>query len=302
MVSGALAGGLLLPDRLIFRFCVFSRVLTGEGDANDPWLRSSPARASPSGLSGFGHRRYRCPMAPSPNEKARKVAAAAKPVSITVGDGKVSGLWLRPPDAIAAMVIAHGAGAGMNQRFLEATALGLADRSVATLRYQFPYMEAGRGRPDSPAVATSAVRAASEAAAKLGDGLPLFAGGKSFGGRMTSTAESEKHLDGIGGLFFLGFPLHAPGKHTDERGEHLKSVKIPMLFLQGTRDDFAKLELLEPLVKKLGRKATLKTFDGADHSFHVPKTSGKTDSGILTELLDTLVEWASRLVAGPQPL
>ncbi len=226
---------------------------------------------------------------------------AAKPVTISVGDGKVSGLWLRPPDAIAAMVIAHGAGAGMNQRFLEAAAHGLAERSVATLRYQFPYMEAGRGRPDSPRVATATVRAASAAAVGLGDGLPLFAGGKSFGGRMTSTAESEEHLDGVSGLFFLGFPLHAPGKHSDERGEHLKSVKIPMLFLQGTRDDFARLELLEPLVKKLGRKATLRTFEGADHSFHVPKTSGKTDSGILAELLDTAVEWAKNAAAGPKP-
>ena len=238
-------------------------------------------------------------MARSPIAKPAKLAA--KPVSISVGDGKVSGLWLRPPDATAAMIIAHGAGAGMNQRFLEATALGLAERNVATLRYQFPYMEAGRARPDSPAVATAVVRAACQAAAGLADGLPLFAGGKSFGGRMTSTAESEEHLDGISGLFFLGFPLHAPGKHSDERGEHLKSVKIPMLFLQGTRDDFAKLELLEPLVKKLGRKATLRTFDGADHSFHVPKTSGKSDSEILTEVLDTAVEWAKSVAAGPKP-
>jgi predicted alpha/beta-hydrolase family hydrolase len=188
----------------------------------------------------------------------------------------------------------------MNQRFLEAAAMGLAERSVATLRFQFPYMEAGRGRPDSPAVATAAVRAAAGEAARLANGLPLFAGGKSFGGRMTSTAESETHLEGVSGLFFLGFPLHAPGKASSERGEHLKAVKIPMLFLQGTRDDFAKLEQLEPVVKGLGRKATLRLFEGADLSFHVPKTSGRTDAEILTELLDTTAEWAQRLAAGPR--
>jgi predicted alpha/beta-hydrolase family hydrolase len=216
---------------------------------------------------------------------------AADPVAIPVAEGTVSGLWLAPKDARAVCVVAHGAGGGMRQRFLEAAATGMADRGLASLRYQFPYMEAGRARPDTPKTATATVRDAVAFAATLAPGLPLFAGGKSFGGRMTSTAEAEAHLDGVRGLFFLGFPLHPPGKPSDERGVHLASVGIPMLFLSGTKDDFATLPLLEPQVARLGDSATLKLFESADHSFHVPKASGSTDAATLAAVLDALAGW-----------
>lgn len=222
---------------------------------------------------------------------------AADLVSIPVGDGTVSGLWLAPAKPKAVCVMAHGAGGGMRQRFLEAAAKGMAERGLASLRYQFPYMEAGRGRPDSPKVAATAVRAAVAAAAGRADGLPLFAGGKSFGGRMTSTAESEAHLDGVRGLFFLGFPLHPPGKPSDERGVHLASVGIPMLFLSGTKDDFATLSLLEPQVARLGGLATLRLFQNADHSFHVAKGGGATDAETLAAVLDALAGWIDDVLA-----
>jgi len=222
---------------------------------------------------------------------------AADLVSIPVGDGTVSGLWLAPDRPKATCVIAHGAGAGMRHRFLEATAKGLAARGLASQGYQFPYMEAGRGRPDTPKVATSAVLAAVAAAGTPAPGVPLFAGGKSFGGRMTSTAEAEAHLDGVQGLFFLGFPLHPPGKPSDERGLHLASVGIPMLFLSGTKDDFATLQLLEPQVARLGEHATLRLFQDADHSFHVPKASRTTDSETLDAVLDALAAWIDAILA-----
>jgi len=222
---------------------------------------------------------------------------AADLVSIPVGDGTVSGLWLGPERPKAVCVVAHGAGAGMRHRFLEAAARGLAARGLASLRYQFPYMEAGRGRPDTPKVATSAVRAAVAAAGDLAPGVPLFAGGKSFGGRMTSTAEAEAHLEGVRGLFFLGFPLHPPGKPSDERGVHLASVGVPMLFLSGARDDFATLPFLEPQVARLGTMATLRLFQDADHSFHVPKASGTTDAATLDAVLDALAGWIDAVLA-----
>ena len=211
------------------------------------------------------------------------------------GSGKVSGLLTAPRGARACLVLAHGAGAGMKHPFLAAVAAGLAKRGVATLRYQFPYMERGSKRVDAPKVAHAAVRAAVATAARKLPKAALFAGGKSFGGRMTSQAQAEVPLDGVRGLAFLGFPLHAPGKPSAERGEHLLEVTLPMLFLQGSRDDFAKLELLRPLVVRVG--ATLRVFEHADHSFHVPKKSGRTDAAVMTELLDVLAGWMQAAVA-----
>ncbi len=222
---------------------------------------------------------------------------ASKPLTFPVGDGIVSALLDAPAKPRAGYVLAHGAGAGMAHPFLAKVAAGLAERGIATFRYQFPYMERKSGRPDSPKVAHAAVRAAVGEAGKRLKDVPLFAGGKSFGGRMTSQAEAEAPL-GVAGLAFLGFPLHAPGKPSDERAAHLDDVKVPMLFLQGTRDDFADLSLLKPLVKRLGKRATLHLFDDADHSFHVRKASGRTDADVMEELLDTLVGWMDGCLKG----
>jgi predicted alpha/beta-hydrolase family hydrolase len=196
----------------------------------------------------------------------------------------------------ACFVLAHGAGAGMKHPFLAAVANGLAERGIATLRYQFPYMERGSKRPDPPKIAQAAVRAAVSEAAKQLPGIPLFAGGKSFGGRMTSQAQAEAPLPGVRGLAFLGFPLHAPGKPSDERGEHLSRVEIPMLFLQGSRDEFATLDLLQPLIERLAPRATLKLFEGADHSFHVPARTGRRDSDVMAELVAQLADWIGRSI------
>src|SRR5216110_9278 len=204
--------------------------------------------------------------------------------------GEVSGLLLRPKDARLLYVLAHGAGAGMRHPFLESIAQRLAARGIATLRYQFPYMERRAGRPDSPAIAAATVRAVVAEAARVAPGLPLVAGGKSFGGRMTSTAQAEEPLPGVWGLVFLGFPLHPPGRPADARAEHLARVQIPMLFLQGTRDDFADLKLLQPVVKRLGDRATLHLVDGGDHSFHVLKRSGRTDAAVMDEIADAIEE------------
>lgn len=217
-------------------------------------------------------------------------------VSIPVGGGSVSGLLQIPAEAIAAYVIAHGAGAGMNHSFLVHIADGLAERGIGTLRYQFPYMEKGSKRPDRPEVARETVRAAVAEAGRWFPDLPLFAGGKSFGGRMTSQAQAESPLPQTHGLVFLGFPLHAPGRPSDERAEHLAGVQIPMLFLQGTRDEFASLKLLEPVVERLGKRATLRLFEHADHSFHVPARSGRKDADIRSEMLDTIVDWIRALL------
>jgi len=194
-------------------------------------------------------------------------------------------------DAFACCVLAHGAGAGMNHPFMAAVAQGLAARGISTLRYEFPYMERGSKRPDAPAVAHARVREAVADAARRAPGLPLFAGGKSFGGRMTSQAQSAEALPGVRGLVFLGFPLHAPGKPSDERAAHLAQVKVPMLFLQGSRDEFATLDLLQPVVKKLGKLATLELFDDADHSFHVPARTGRKDADVREELLGKAARW-----------
>ena len=203
----------------------------------------------------------------------------------------VSGLLQLPPQATACYVMAHGAGAGMTHAFLSAVADGLCRRRVATLRYQFPYMEQGSKRPDRPALAHATVRAAVGAAARLAPALPLFAGGKSFGGRMTSQAQAEAPLPGVRGLIFLGFPLHPANKPSDERALHLSRIRIPMLFLQGTRDALADMTLLAATVERLGDIATLIAIDGADHSFHVPARSGRTDTQVLADALDALVTW-----------
>src|SRR5688572_9221777 len=214
-------------------------------------------------------------------------SATAQSVTINVSDTqRVSGLLQVPPNARACYVMAHGAGAGMSHSFMAAVADGLAERGIATLRYQFLYMEQGSKRPDSPKLAHAAVRAAVlETARRLPD-LPLFAGGKSFGGRMTSQAQAASPLAGVRGLVFFGFPLHPPGKPSNERAKHLFDVSIPMLFLQGTRDEFADLRLLEPLGEQLGPRATLKLFQEADHSFHVPARTGRKDFEVRGELLD----------------
>ena len=221
-------------------------------------------------------------------------APKAEPVSIALKAGKVSGLIVAPKDARACYVMAHGAGAGMAHPFMAAVAAGLAERGIATVRYQFPYMEAGGKRPDPPAVAHAAVRAAVDAARKRFPKLPLFAGGKSFGGRMTSQAQAAAPLPGVRGLVFFGFPLHPAGKPAAERGEHLLQVGCPMLFLQGTRDELAETSLLRALIDRLGDRATLELVDGADHSFHVPARSGLTDAQVRAGLLDALLRWVDQ--------
>jgi predicted alpha/beta-hydrolase family hydrolase len=189
----------------------------------------------------------------------------------------------------------------MTHQFLEKTANGLAERGINTLRYQFPYMENRQGRPDSPPVARGAVRAAAAEAARQFPTLPLFAGGKSFGGRMSSQAQGESPMPGVRGLVFLGFPLHPPGRPSQERAEHLSKVEIPMLFLQGTRDEFADTALLKQVVERLGKRATLHPFAEADHSFHVPKRTGRTDPEIMAEALDAIAQWIDQALAHPSP-
>ena len=223
-------------------------------------------------------------------------AATELRFSVAETSGEVSALLARPPDARLLYVLAHGAGAGMRHTFLESIAQRLAEHGIATLRYQFPYMERRAGRPDPPAVAAATVRAAVTEAARVAPGLPLVAGGKSFGGRMTSTAQAEAPLPGVRGLVFLGFPLHPPGRPGDSRAEHLAQVEIPMLFLQGDRDEFADLMLLEPVVKRLGDRATLHLVEGGDHSFKVLKRSGKQAEDVMTELVATIDRWATKLL------
>jgi predicted alpha/beta-hydrolase family hydrolase len=224
------------------------------------------------------------------------MSANPQPVTIAVDDAqRVSGLLQVPPKAYACYVMAHGAGAGMAHPFMASFANHLAERDIATLRYQFPYMERGSKRPDSPKLAQATVRAAVAAAARLVPELALFAGGKSFGGRMTSQAQAASLLSGVRGLVFLGFPLHPPGPPSDERGAHLFDVQIRMLFLQGTRDEFADMALLKALVGKLGARATLKLLEDGDHSFHVPARTGRKDSEVRVEMADAMAEWVVTL-------
>ncbi len=226
-------------------------------------------------------------------------AAGPHKLDIAVGNaGSVSALLIRPQQARACFVFAHGAGAGMTHPFMEAAAQGLSERGVATLRYQFPYMEKGSKRPDPPATAQAAVRAAVTEAGRCCAGLRLIAGGKSFGGRMTSQAQAVSPLPDVHGLAFLGFPLHPAGKPSSDRANHLADIKIPMLFMQGTRDNLAELGLLEPVVKRLGPSASLHRVEGADHSFHVPARSGRNDREVLSEILDAFAGWIAAIAAG----
>lgn len=221
----------------------------------------------------------------------------AKPISITIDPTlKVSGLWQKAPSPQACFVLAHGAGAGMTHPFMAAIADGLAKRHIATLRYQFLYIERGSKRPDPPKLAQAAVRAAVAEASRLQPDVLLVAGGKSFGGRMTSQAQSVEPLPRVSGLVFLGFPLHPTGRPSKDRAEHLFNVHVPMLFLQGMRDTLADLAELKPLCDALRAYATLKLFPDADHSFHVPARSGRTDAEVLDELLDVLASWIQTLV------
>ena len=223
--------------------------------------------------------------------------ASPQPVTIAIDDAqRVSGLLQAPPEARACYIMAHGAGAGMTHPFMAATANELAERGIATLRYQFPYMEQGSKRPDTPKLAQATVRAAVAEASRLLPELALFAGGKSFGGRMTSQAQAASPLSGVRGLVFLGFPLHPAGRPSDERGAHLLAVQIPMLFMQGTRDQLADLQLLQTHVGQLGARATLKLFQDADHSFHVPARTGRKDSDIMVEMSDALADWIGKAI------
>jgi hypothetical protein len=224
-------------------------------------------------------------------------AGAALPLTIGIdAERRVSGLLLAPREARACYVLAHGAGVGISHPFMEMAATGLAARGIATLRYQFPYMEQGGRRPDPPKLAQATVRAAVAEAVRLRPELPLIAGGKSFGGRMTSQAQAASPLPHVRGLVFLGFPLHAPGKPSEERALHLFEIKIPMLFLQGTRDALADVVLMRKLARGLGSRATLVLLEDADHSWHVPARSGRKDASIMEEALDALASFAGTLI------
>jgi predicted alpha/beta-hydrolase family hydrolase len=224
--------------------------------------------------------------------------AHSKPVDIHVDNAnRVSGILIAPERSKACFVVAHGAGAGMLHPFMVSLANDLAAREIATLRYQFPYMERQGRRPDPPAICHATVRAAVAAAGALVPSLPLIAGGKSFGGRMTSQAQAAQALPQVRGLIFLGFPLHPPKQPSDSRGEHLSKVQIPMLFLQGTRDEFAELTLLDPFVKRLGSRAALRLLADADHSFRVPSRSTLTNGQVNDEMLTALTTWVEAVAA-----
>jgi uncharacterized protein len=217
-------------------------------------------------------------------------------VTVDVGDGiAVSGLLQNPPGARACLVLAHGAGAGMDHPFMAAVANQLAALGVATLRYQFPYMEKKSRRPDPPGLCRATIAAAVASAGKLLPMVPLFAGGKSFGGRMTSQAQAAKPLPSVRGIYFLGFPLHPPGEPSTARAQHLFKIRIPLLFLQGTRDSFAEPGLLQPLVEELGSAATLVPFQDADHSFHVPARTGRSDVQVQAQVVEALAAWTVSL-------
>lgn len=220
-------------------------------------------------------------------------------LTLSIGaDLRVSGIFDRPDSARALFVLAHGAGAGMAHPSMQAVAEGLAAHRIASLRYQFPYMERGSRRPDPPALCHATVRAATAAAARLAPDLPLIAGGRSFGGRMTSQAQSLLPLPGVRGLVFLAFPLHPAGKPGTDRAAHLREIGIPMLFIQGTRDELAQRSLLEPVVDSLGARATLHLLDDADHAFHVPARSGRRDAEVRQEALSALRQWLDGLAIG----
>jgi predicted alpha/beta-hydrolase family hydrolase len=223
------------------------------------------------------------------------VKATSLKFEASKSSGKVSALLLKPESARWLLVFAHGAGAGMRHAFMEAISERLAGQGIATFRYQFPYTEKGSKRPDPKGILLSTVRSAIAKAIEVADGLPLLAGGKSMGGRMTSTALAEEPNEQVKGIIFFGFPLHPPGAPSTGRAAHLSDVQQPMLFLQGTRDPLADLALLKPVCKQLGRMATLHIIDGADHSFHVLKSSGRSDGEALDEMAATVQNWAERL-------
>ncbi|MEJ2616285.1 MAG: dienelactone hydrolase family protein [Ignavibacteriaceae bacterium] len=209
----------------------------------------------------------------------------------TRSSGNVSAVLMTPEDAKYLLVLAHGAGAGMNHPFMEMLSVKLVEKNFAVFRYQFPYFEKGRRSPDPPNILSATVRSAVEAASNKIKGLPVYAGGKSLGGRMTSTAASKEALPNVKGIIFFGFPLHAPGRPSSDRAEHLFKVNVPILFLQGTRDKLADLNLLKPVIKKLKDKAELHIIEGADHSFHVLKSSGRTDEQVIEEMAKTVSDW-----------
>ena len=215
--------------------------------------------------------------------------------------GAVSGILNLPNEANALLVFAHGAGAGMRHSFMETMSQLLGELGIGTLRYQFPYMEVGRGGPDRPVILEATVGAAVAVAARLAPGLPLVAGGKSMGGRMTSGAAAKAPLPGVTGLVFFGFPLHQPGKPGTPRADHLSQVTVPMLFIQGTRDSLADLGLLGEVAGRLGYRATLQVIDGGDHSFKVPKRMGKNDLQVLAEIAQTVRDWTTRVSSSPVP-
>lgn len=230
------------------------------------------------------------------------IASVSRDLTIAVDAARqISGILLTPESARACYVLAHGAGAGMRHPFMANVANELAAHGIATLRYQFPYMERGSRRPDVPALAHATVRAAVAEAKRQLPACPLFAGGKSFGGRMTSQAQAAAPLPNVQGLVFLGFPLHPPGKPSADRAVHLADVRIPMLFVQGTRDDLADLALVQALTEQLGANATLHLFDEADHSFHVPARSGRTDAMVISEIASVVAAWVDTTLLGRKP-
>ncbi|MCI0448308.1 MAG: dienelactone hydrolase family protein [Chlorobi bacterium] len=227
----------------------------------------------------------------------RGLAKKSLRIKVSKSIGDVSALFYLPSKAEQALVFAHGAGAGMKNKFMEQAALMLTEQGIATLRFNFPYMEKGKKVPDPKPVCFAAISTAVDKASALCPKLPLFAGGKSFGGRMTSTVASEGMIENMKGIIFFGFPLHAPGKPSNERAEHLYKVNIPMLFLQGTRDSLASLDLLKPVIKKLGKKAELFIIEGADHSFHVPKDNKITDSEVIELICKEIKRWMEALIS-----
>ena len=230
---------------------------------------------------------------------AGDMSATVQPLTIAVGEsGHVSALLEVPHDALACYVMAHGAGAGMTHPFMTSVAAELAAHRVATLRFQFPYMERGERRTDPPKVAHAAIRAAVAQASRRVPALPLFAGGKSFGGRMTSQAQAIEPLSGVRGLVFVGFPLHPAGKPSIDRATHLDDVHVPMLFLQGTRDELAELSLVKGVVARIGRRATLEIFADADHSFHVPARTGRKDADVRAAIVAATLKWIDSTTRG----
>lgn len=250
----------------------------------------------PSAPSAQGNRNFSSARIAGEMSEVEEIRFAVEPAGVVPVE--VPALLVRPAKARWLLVLAHGAGAGMTHPFLGALAEELAAAGVATFRYQFPYMEQRRRVPDSPALLTATVAAAVRAAAKAAPRLPVLAGGKSMGGRMTSQAAAQRLLERVRGLVFFGFPLHPPKRPGTKRADHLTSVEVPMLFLQGTRDPLADLSLLRPIADNLGAQATLHIIDTADHSFHVLKSSGRTDTDVLRELAQTTAAWADKVAPG----